>query len=206
MVPRLLVSTFFVLFMLSGVTTAKATDDQEARAFIQDLAQNAITTVGAKDLSDGDRKERFRRLFVSAFDLPEIGKFVLSRYWQGATAAQQAEFLKTFEDLQVLAWSQKFKSYNGEKLETVGAKMMGEGVWLVDSQIIRPQGPPNPVQWRVQRAADGGMHVIDIATKGISMGLTYRQDYTAILQSNGQNFDALLSSMHARVEQAGNTP
>jgi phospholipid transport system substrate-binding protein len=198
MFQRVIVSLFVASFALFGATQARAADDQEARTFIEGLAQKAITTVAAQNISDADRKAQFQRLFISAFDIPEIGEFVLSRHWKTATPAQQKDFLVVFEDMQVLTWSQRFKHYDGVKLETEGAKMESEGVWLVDSQIVRPQGPPTPVQWRIRRAADGSMRIIDIIAEGVSMALTYRDEYAAALQSNSGNIDALLTSMRAK--------
>ncbi len=201
MVQRILVSTLVALFVLFGTTAARAADDQTAQTFIQGLAQNAIATVAAQNVSDTDRNERFRKIFVSAFDIPEIGKFVLSRHWRAVTPAQQAAFLKEFEDTQVLMWSRRFKDYNGVSLETLGANKEGEATWLVDSQIIRPQAPPISVQWRVHGAADGSMRVIDIISSGISMVLTYRDDYASALKLNGGNVDALLAVMRAKNER-----
>jgi phospholipid transport system substrate-binding protein len=197
MFQRAIVSMLVASFAFFGASAARATDDQDARAFIQDLAQKAITTVVAPNISDKDRNEQFRRLFVSGFDIPAIGAFVLARHWKTATPAQQKEFLATFEDSQVLSWSQRFKNYNGVSLETQGVKPDVDGVWLVESQIIRPQAPPIPVQWRVHRVADGSMRVIDIVSEGVSMALTIREDYAAALQSNGENVDALLQAMRA---------
>lgn len=198
MFQRLFVPAFAALFMFLGATTVRAAADDEALNFIRDLAQKAITTVATQDITDNDRNQRFRQLFVSAFDIPEIGKFVLSRHWQSATPTQQAEFLKLFEDTQVLIWSQRFKRYNGVRLDTKGVKVENETTWLVDSQIIRPQGPPTQVQWRVQKAVGGSLRIIDIIAEGVSMALTYRGDYAAVLQSNGGNVDALLSTMRAK--------
>ena len=179
MFQRAVVPMLVALFLLVGTTSTRAADDQEARNFIQDVAQKAITTVADQNISDSERNQRFREVFVSAFDIPEIGKFVLSRHWQSANPAQQAEFLKAFEDTQVLTWSQRFKHYNGVRLETQGVSKDGDGLWLVDLQyIIRPQGPPTPVQWRIERVADGSMHIVDIKAEGVSMALTHR-DYHA---------------------------
>jgi len=187
-----------LLLGLAATTTAQAVTDLDAELFVQNLAKNAISTVAASNISDSDRSDRFRQIFTSAVDIPKLAKFVLSRYWQMASPTQQAEFLNAFEESQVLAWSQRFKTYNGEKLETQGAKMDGEGGWLVDSQIVRHQGTPAIVQWRLQSAEDGSLRITDIIAKGISMALVFRQDYTTILQSNGQDIDALLSTIRTR--------
>jgi len=180
---------------------AAAASADEARSFVQDLAQTAITTVADKKLADDARNERFRQLFVSAFDLPEVGRFVLSRYWRGATPAQQADFLKLFEDTTVLVWSRRFKDYDGERLQTLGANRDGATGWVVESQILRQRGQPIPVQWRLDQSADGALHITDIVPEGVSMALTQRQDYGAAMQSNGGNVDALLASMRAKIVQ-----
>jgi len=180
---------------------AVAASADEACSFVQDLAQKAITTVADRQLADQARDERFRQLFVSAFDLPEIGRFVLSRYWRVATPAQQAEFLKLFEDTTVLIWAKRFKDYNGERLQASSASKDGATGWVVESQILRPQGPPIAVQWRLDQAADGKPRVTDIVPDGVSMALTQRQDYGGVMQSNGGNIDALLSSMRAKITQ-----
>lgn len=195
-----------VSLALAACGPAWADSADEARAFIQDLAQKAIATVADKQLADDARNDRFRRLFVSSFDIPEIGRFVLSRYWRKATPDQQKEFLKLFEETTVLTWARRFKDYNGERLVTLAANREGEAGWVVESQIIRAQGPPIPVQWRVHQVKDGPLLVTDIVPEGASMALTHRQDYSAAMQSNGGDVDALLSSMRAKIDQLRHSP
>jgi len=118
---RILSRLIFPLLLVFISATAMAASDKDAEGFIQDLAQNAISSVAVENISDGDRDAQFRKVFVSNFDIPEIGKFVLARYWHNATPEQQASFLQIFEDTQVLTWSHRFKTYNGVKLVVLGA-------------------------------------------------------------------------------------
>jgi phospholipid transport system substrate-binding protein len=198
--------SFLKAVLALGVTArfigpVRADDGDGARKFIQDLAQTAIATVANKQLSDQQRRDRFRQLFVSTFDLPEISRFVLSRYWRTATPEQQQQFVKLFEETMVLIWSQRFKDYSGESLAIQGAGPDRENGWQVDSQVIRPQGPPVPVQWRVKQLPNGGYRIVDIVAEGTSMALTYRQDYAGAMQQNGRQMDALLNSMRGKIEQ-----
>lgn len=189
--------TILILFLPA---TAMAASDKDAEGFIQDLAQNAIATVSAQNISDGDRDIQFRKVFVSNFDIPEIGEFVLARFWHSATPEQQATFLQVFEDTQVLTWSHRFKAYDSVKLVVLGANKDNETSWLVDSQILRAKGQPLPVKWRVHEASDGALRVTDILPDGISMTMTYREDYAGALKANGGSIDALLSTMRGRNE------
>ncbi|HXP97483.1 MAG TPA: ABC transporter substrate-binding protein [Telmatospirillum sp.] len=198
----LLRATFTLLVVLTlGTTPSHAQTDDAARKFVGALAQRAITTVADRQISQIERDERFRKLFVSAFDIPEIGRFVLSRYWRAATPDQQQEFLSLFEDITVLTWAKRFQDYNGESLETVSASKDGDHSWMVDSHILRNQGPQVPVQWRLRESDDGSFRVVDIIVEGVSMAITHRSDYASAMQSNGGRIDGLLSIMRTKLDQ-----
>lgn len=184
----------------SQASGTQASGGDEARTFIQGLAQAAITTIADKSLSTEQRNDSFRRLFVSGFDIPAISRFVLARYWRAATPTQQQDFIKLFEEVQVLMWARRFGEYHGESLQIQGAN--GEGnEWVVDSLVMRPRQSPLPVQWRVHRAEDGKFRITDVMPEGVSMALTHRDEYAAIMKSNGGSVDALLGSLRAKIEQ-----
>lgn len=175
----------------------------EAKTFIANLAQQAISSVAAKQISDKERNDRFRSLFVSAFDLPEISRFVLARYWRSATAEQQQDFIKLFEELQVLNWAQRFKDYKGEALQVTGSTGDGDQSFSVDTAMQRPSGQSLPVTWKVHQGANGQLQVTDIIVEGVSMCITQRSDYNSLLQSNGGKFDALLAALRSKISQLG---
>ncbi len=205
MMPRrtfltLLTTAFAALALAGGWSPAHAAAADDARTFVQKLADTAMTTVAAKDQSDELRAQKFRELFVETFDLPEIGKLVLGRHWRGATPDQQSAFLKAFEDVQVYTWSKRFKDYSGETLEITKTTQENDGDWQVDSLIRRKTQEPIHVSWRVHPSS-GGIKVLDIKVEGASMALTYRSEYSSVLQSNGGKVDALTGAMRAKAEQ-----
>ena len=206
MSQRPLIPIILALLVMFGAAPGRAAGEQDAQHFVQQLAESAITTVATPNISDDERRERFRRLFVSAFDLPQIGQFVLGRYWRTATAAQRQQFLKEFEDAQVLLWSGHFKDYRGERLQTQAARQDGPGTWLVESRIFRPQQPPIPVRWRVHQAADGKLRIVDIIPQGASMAITVREDYSGALSSSGGTMDGFLASLQAKNQQLAAAP
>lgn len=185
--------------LLSAPAFAEKSPD-DAKAFIQDLAQQAITTVANRNLSDKERSENFRRLFVASFDLPQISQFVLGRYWKTATPEQQQDFIKQFQEMQVLNWTQRFKDYNGQNLAVTSASKDDKG-YTVDSQLNHPPAAPMPVQWKVHAGDDGKLQVTDIVVEGVSMVITQRSDYNSMLQGNGGKIDALLQALRTKTDQ-----
>lgn len=198
---RLLISAFAavaVLVSLGG--PARADTNADASAFIQRLADTAMTTVAIKGLSGEERTRRFRTLFVDTFDLPEIGKLVLARYWRAATPEQQQEFLRLFEDVQVYTWTRRFKDYSGETLEVLGVQAEGESDVLVESRIKRQKLDPIAVAWRVRKEGDG-FKVLDIKVEGASMAFTHRSEYSSVIQGGGGQVEALLAALRKKVAQ-----
>lgn len=198
---RFLIAAFAaVLAVASALVPAWADTTADARAFIQRLADTAMNTVAVKGLSDDERASRFRTLFVDTFDLPEIGKLVLGRYWRVATPEQQKEFLHLFEEIQVYTWTKRFKDYSGETLDILALSPEGETDMLVESRIKRERLEPINVAWRVRKGGDG-FKVLDIKVEGASMAFTHRSEYASVIQGAGGQVEGLLAAMRKKVAQ-----
>ena len=195
--------TFFaavagLLLSLSYVPSVHAVE-QDPKAFVIGLANNAMEIMTAKGLSDNDRASKFRALFTGDVDIHEIAKFVLGRYWRAATPEQQQEFLKLFEDVVVLTWSPRFKDYGGDLRHTVIAVSQdGERGIMVDSKVDRDKQQPISLQWRLKQG-DNGLRVVDLVVEGSSMAITYRSEYASVIQSNGGKVEGLLSALRTKV-------
>jgi len=63
---------------------------------------------------------------------------------------------------------------------------------LVQTQVIRPQGPPVLVDFRLQRNNDTWM-VYDVVIEGVSLIINYRSNFGEEISRNG--LDALIQHM-----------
>jgi len=178
----------------------EAADAASAQIFIRTLADKALVLVNATDIKDSVRADGFKTLFVDSFDIPDIGRFVLGRHWKGASPDQQKQFIQAFEDYTVLTWSTRFKDYSGVSLVVEGASPAEEGFIIVGSRIVRKQGDPLEVGWRVHQV-DGRWRITDILIENVSMALTQRNDFAAAIQSSGGTVEGLLDTMHKKIEE-----
>lgn len=196
--------TFFaalagLLVCLAHGPSSASAGEQEPKAFVNYLAQTAMETMTTKGLTDHDRANRFRSLFTSEVDLPEIGKFVLGRHWANATPEQRQEFLKSFEDIVILTWSSRFKDYGGDLRHSVTnvSDEGGRGI-TVDSKVDRQNQQPIALQWRLKQT-DAGLRVVDLVVEGSSMSITYRSEYASVIQSNGGKLEGLLAALRTKL-------
>ncbi len=125
---------------------------------------------------------------------------MLGRHWKTATPEQQQDFITAFEDFTVLTWSTRFKDYSGVSFKLEGASPADTGFWIVDSRVIRNQGDPLLLGWRVHQV-DGGWRITDILVEGVSMALTQRQDFASAIQSSGGTIASLLATMHKKIDE-----
>jgi phospholipid transport system substrate-binding protein len=173
----------------------------EGKAFIENLAEQAIAALTTPGISRGEREARARALLADNFAVPTIGQFVLGRYWRTATAEEREEYLRLFEQLIVVTYVDRFSRYSGERLRVSNAVVDQEsGDILVYSEITRPAGGPVQVAWRVRRTPPS-FKIVDVLVEGVSMGQTQRSDFASVIRNNGGALSALLEEMRRRVQQ-----
>lgn len=184
---------------------AQTTDPAQ---FVQNLGNRAMAQLAGKQIPEEEERARFRQLLNEAFDVPTIGKFTVGRaYWNQATPQQQQEFLSLYETQVVNAYAKRFQDYSGEQFKVLGEQKEGDGGdTLVNSQIIRPNGgPPVSVQWRV-RTGPSGPKIVDVIIQGISMAVTDRQQFAAVIERGGGNIQALIDALKSQNLQVAQPP
>ncbi len=172
----------------------------EASNFISKLASDAIAGLADQTMSLEERTRRFRTLLTTDFDVPEIARFVLGRYWRVATPDERAEYTKLFEDYIVNIYATRFHQYNGEQLKVNGAVSDDDGA-LVSSSIMRPNGaPPVKVDWKLKSEAPS-FKIVDVMVEGVSMSVTQRDDFAAAIQAHGGKVAGLIDMLRQKVAQ-----
>jgi len=189
------------LLAISGALTlprpAAAADlAATAPAFVERIAKKAIAAMSAPHVTPEAARHQVRTLLTEGFDLPLIGRFVLGRYWNAATPQQQQEFQSLFQNMIVQSYADRFAEYKGEQLR-VGAARVDNLDAFVSSQMVRPNGPPVEVEWRV-RERNGALRIIDVVVENVSMSVTQRQEFASVIQSRGGQIEGLLQALRQK--------
>ena len=168
--------------------------------FVQSLGDRAIAVIANKNLTTDQRSDKFRQILQDSFDLKTIGRFVIGRSWNSATPDQQQEYMKLFEALVIKSYGDRLTLYTGEGFEVTSSRPESESDFVVNSQITHPDGSqPTAIDWRV-RQKNGKLGVIDVVVEGVSLSVTQRQEYAAVIQRNGGQIDGLLTLMRQQLQ------
>jgi phospholipid transport system substrate-binding protein len=199
MTRRSILAAAFVL--MAGTLATPVLAAADPAAVINNLGSRALEVLG-KTATPAQRVARFHELFREDFDVPGIARFVLGRYWKTATPAQQEEFVTLFEDYIALVYSSQLAAYSGETLRVTGSRPEPEGV-VVASEIIRPTGaPPVKVEWHLTDR-NGAYKISDVAVDGISMAVTQRSEFAAVIQRNGGQVQGLITQLREKTGNPG---
>lgn len=166
----------------------------EARNFIDDMAMRGIGFLADENLPIDRKKVAFKKLLEDSFDMNTLGRFALGRYWRVATPQQRQEYQTLFRKMVVEVYAARFEDYKGQTFETKNFRTDGKRDVIVTSHIIPQSGTTIQVDWRV-RYKDGKYKVVDIIVEGVSMAVTQRADFSAVIQRGGGDIETLLAHL-----------
>jgi phospholipid transport system substrate-binding protein len=169
-----------------------------ASQFIRTVSDDAIRVLRAKDLPKPERDARFRALLRQRFDMPFIARFTLGRYWNAATAQQRDTYTAAFTEYVLQVYSKRLEEYAGETVQVISERSAGTRDMIVLSRVALPSRDPTDFQWRV-REVDGEPRIIDVVVAGVSMVVTQRDEFAAVLQQ--RSVDGLIAAIRARTEE-----
>jgi ABC-type transporter MlaC component len=171
-----------------------------AADFVRDLGQQANAVLRSKDKSLAEREAALDKLLKDRFDLNLIGRFSLGRYWRQASEDQRRDYLQRFSAYVVRSYASKLGGYAGERLVIVSEQpLKNKKDVYVNTRINRPSGPPIKTSWRV-RMVNSRTRIIDVVVEGISLAVTYRDQFSAVIRKNGM--EGLLEVLRARTDKA----
>ena len=182
-------------FSAATALTAMAAPAQAPDDFIRSLSHTAIDSLSSDNLSEVEREQRFRVLLTENFDVPSIARFVLGLYWPRATEEQRKQYLVLFEDFIVKSYAKRFADFSGENFKTVNVTKVTNTDAVVASQIKSNEAaPPARIDWRV-RTEDKQYRIVDVMVEGISMSVTHRDEFAAVIRNNGGTVAGLIDAL-----------
>ena len=174
----------FVFSVFAYSTVAQATNKAGATKFVSDLSSQALTVLSANGVPLDQKEKKVRQLLSTNFDLKLIGRYVLGAAWRKASADQRSQYQTLFKEFVLRTYSRRFGGYSGQKFAVTSAKPIGKKDILVSTKISRPSGPPILAGWRV-REKNGAHKILDVVVAGVSMVVTQRSEFRAVISKQG---------------------
>lgn len=177
-----------------------------AGEFVIALKDDAIRQLG-NATDEAEKDARFRKLLNDNFEVSEIGKFVVGRYWRRASEEERKAFLAVFEDVLVQRFLPLFDVYADQRFQvnSVRADSNRPEFSTVVSTMSQPEGADAQVLWRI-RETNGKFVISDVKAEGISLRITYQSEYQSFLKNNSGDVDKLTRLLVRKVKAGAFAP
>jgi phospholipid transport system substrate-binding protein len=179
--------------MAAAAAPARALSTDAAESFVRSIIDEAQRIVNAATPADA-RVGEFLTLFRRVAALPEIGRFTVGLAWREMSEKQRADFLSAFERYAARAYSARIGDYQGQTMTVDGAQDAGRRGVLVRSTLSQQGAAPIRVEWLVSDRT-GEPKVIDIIAEGVSISITQREEFAAMLERRGRDIDRFIADI-----------
>ena len=176
---------------------AAAQGSAGAEQFVSGLTEQAIALSRQVAANPTAHTVELTRLLDQSTDVRLVGRLVLGQQWRRLSEAQRQEYLGLFRDYVLAGLVRRLGGTKGvERVEVTGSRLVGNEDSMVSTRInLGNEGSPHNVEWRV-RQGDAGYRIIDVVAEGVSLAVTTRNEFGAIVSQRGM--DGLLAQLRER--------
>lgn len=177
--------------------------EQNPEELIKRMTQEVMDAVKSdKQLAAGDKQKALKlaeEKILPHVDFEEATRIAVGRNWAQANPEQRKKLVTEFRNMLVRTYSNAIQAYEGQEMKVLPVRMKpGETDVTVRNQFIRSGQKPVALDYSM-RKTDKGWKIYDIVVEGISLVLTYRSEFDAVVKQDG--IDGLIKRLAAK-----NTP
>jgi phospholipid transport system substrate-binding protein len=132
-------------------------------------------------------------------DFEEATRLAVGRAWREANPEQKKSLVSEFRSMLVRTYSNALEGYQGQTMKVLPSRTKpGDTEATVRNQYLRPGAKPVPIDYQMHKTGQG-WKIYDITVEGISLVLTYRSEFDAVVKQSG--IDGLIKRLREK-----NTP
>jgi phospholipid transport system substrate-binding protein len=178
----------------------RAQQDLGPEELVRKVTQDVLEAIRSdKQLAAGDRQKALKlaeEKVLPLIDFEEATRLAVGRAWAQATPEQKKKLVEEFRKMLVRTYSNAISAYEGQTMKVLPVRMKpGDTEVTVHNQYIRAGGKPLPVDYAMHRT-DQGWKIYDITVEGVSLVLTYRSEFDALVKQSG--VDGLIKRMEEK--------
>jgi phospholipid transport system substrate-binding protein len=185
--------------------------EQNPEELVKKITQDVMDAIKSdKQLASGDKQKALKlaeEKILPHVDFEEATRLAVGRAWSQASPEQKKKLIAEFRNMLVRTYSSAIQAYEGQQMKVLPLRMKpGETDVTVRNQFIRSGQQPVSLDYSM-RKTDQGWKIYDIVVEGISLVLTYRSEFDAVVKQDG--IDGLikrLAQKNAPAAIGGSTP
>ncbi len=184
----------FILFLpLSAISDENI---GKSKIFVEKLGKQVVEKVSNTDISEIERYNNFKQLYLSSFDNYYISRFVLGRYWKTIDKGIQKQFVDSFNNYIVATYAPKFKGWEGT-FKAVDS-LLENNYYNVKMDILNEDGPTLKMMWKMYLNKNKEFKILDVNIDGVSMLVTQRAEFLSVIKNHPNGVVGLIDAMNKK--------
>ena len=176
---------FAALTLAGGVWAQSLAPDQ----LVQKITDEVLAAIKSdRDLAAGDKQKALKlaeEKVLPYVDFEQATRLAVGRAWREATPEQRKRLVSEIRNMLVRTYSNAISAYQGQTLKVLPQRgKQDPEETVVRTQFIRAGGQPLPIDFTMHKTGDT-WKVYDITVEGVSLVMTYRSEFDAIVKQEG---------------------
>ena len=185
-----------VLVFLSTNIANTLTYNSDPKIFISELVEDALKTLGDKNLSQEEKDKIIEEITKNNVDIRALGLYTLGEKRKTLDSNTLEKYQDLFEKYLLKSLTSRLSDYSSQKFEIVGADKKNTKYTIVHSKISDGSSQPEiKVDWRVYTKDPLKPLIRDLIVEGLSLAKTQKEEFASILNSNNNDINFLLSKL-----------
>ena len=155
------------------------------------------TMKNGRTLGQSGRFAKLSPVIRNSFDVASMARLSVGPSWTGLSEAQRQEVIESYGRYISAIYTDRFDSYDGQKLEVTG-EQPGQFGLMVKSRIIKSNGEPVEVDYVMRQNGESWLIADIYLDSAISEVATRRSEFAAILKTHG--IDGLIAALNRKAD------
>lgn len=156
---------------------------------VKQVTEDVLAAIKSdKELAAGDKEKALalaEKKILPHVDFAEATRLAVGRAWAKATPEQRKQLVAEFRSMLVRTYSNALGTYEGQTIKVLPVRMRPEDTDVtVRNEFVRPGGKPVLLEYQMHKTPEG-WKIYDIVVEGVSLVLTYRSEFDAVVRQEG---------------------
>ena len=175
----------FIFVTLILVSTNSFAYNSDPKIFINELVNDAITTLSDKNISITEKNKKIELIALEHVDVDALGMYTLGPIRKTLDQSTLDKYKNLFEKYFLKSLTSRLTDYSSQKFEVLAAEQKSETYTIVKSKIVESSSQPEiKIDWRVYTKDPAKPLIRDLVVEGLSLAKTQKEEFASILNSN----------------------
>ena len=186
-----------LVFVVSTlINTNSFSYNSDPKTFINELVNDAINTLGNKNISKADKNKKIETIALLNVDIEALSMYTLGDVRKTLDQGTLEKYKDLFKKYFLKSLTSRLTDYSTQKFEVLSADEKSEIYTIVSSKVLKSSSQSEiKIDWRVYTKDPTKPLIRDLIVEGLSLAKTQKEEFASILNSNNNDINILFAKL-----------